>query len=93
MSKPILDTKRGRCWLCQKTNVPTECHHVFNGNPNRKRSEQYGLKIYLCDSCHKKIHADQELDDAVKAFMQEHAMMHYGWEVEDFSKIFGKNYI
>lgn len=92
MTRSILMSESGVCFLCQKRGT-TECHHVFNGNPNRKRSEQYGLKIYLCDACHRKVHADQGLDDSVKAYVQEQAMKHYGWEVEDFSKIFGKNYI
>lgn len=92
MSKPILDTRKGQCWLCQKE-CRTECHHVFNGNPNRQRSEEYGLKLYLCHGCHERIHMDQELDESVKAFMQEHAMKRYGWTIEDFRSIFGKNYL
>lgn len=37
------------CWLCGRNGNgdPLECHHIFGG-AMRKKSEKYGLKVYLC---------------------------------------------
>lgn len=71
-------------------------HHVYNG-ANRKISEKYGLKIYLRADWHNmekySIHMDSELDRRIKAEVQQIAMDHYGWSVEDFIKLIGKSYI
>lgn len=71
-------------------------HHVFNG-ANRKKSEKYGLKIYLRADWHNmekySVHMDAEFDRKIKAEVQQIAMAHYDWSVEDFIRIFGKNYI
>ena len=43
------------CWLCGRNGNgdPLECHHIFGG-AMRKKSEKYGLKVYLCgDRCHR----------------------------------------
>ena len=68
------------------------------GGSNRSKSEKYGLTIYLHHSkCHifgkRAIHNDAEMNRAIKAMAQEKAMQHYGWSIEDFIKIFGKNYL
>jgi hypothetical protein len=70
---------------------------VFGG-ANRKKSEQYGLKVYLHhNKCHifgkNAVHKDAELCRKVQAIVQKRAMQHYGWTVDDFIGIFGKNYI
>ena len=39
------------------------------------------------------IHMDAELDRRIKAEVQQIAMEHYDWTVEDFIRIFGKNYL
>lgn len=31
---------------------PTEVHHIFGGTANRRLSEEDGLWVYLCPSCH-----------------------------------------
>ena len=71
-------------------------HHVFNGN-NRKKSEKYGLKIWLRADWHNmekySVHMDPELDRRIKAEIQQKAMEHYDWTTEDFIRMFGKNYI
>lgn len=51
MSKSMLDTKKGVCYLCGKYG-PTEKHHIFGGVANRRLSEQDGLWVYLCPDCH-----------------------------------------
>ncbi len=71
-------------------------HHVFNG-ANRKLSEEYGLIIYLRADWHNmekySIHMDAQLDRRIKAEVQQIAMEHYDWSIEDFIRIFGKNYL
>ena len=76
---------------------PLDCHHVF-GASNRKKSEQYGLKVYIHhNKCHifgeKAVHKNAEVDKALKRLAQQRAMKHYGWSKEEFIKIFGKNYL
>ena len=74
------------CWI-----VTT---NVFGG-ANRKLSEKYGLKVYLHHStCHLYgVHQNAELNREIKANVQKIAMEHYGWSVDEFRRIFGKNYI
>lgn len=51
MSKSLLDTKKGVCFMCGRYG-PTEVHHIFGGVANRKLSEQDGIWVYLCPDCH-----------------------------------------
>ena len=46
MAKTRMMTRKGECYLCGAIGQ-TEEHHCFGG-PNRKLSEKYGLKVYLC---------------------------------------------
>ena len=52
--KSILHNKQdGTCYLCMLLHddhgrKQTQEHHVFYGTANRKISEKYGLKAYLC---------------------------------------------
>ena len=50
MSRSLLDTRKGVCFICGRYG-PTEKHHIF-GSYNRKKSEEDGLYVYLCHSCH-----------------------------------------
>ena len=51
MAKTRMMTQKGECYLCGALGQ-TEEHHCFGG-PNRRLSEKYGLKVYLCLSCHR----------------------------------------
>ena len=42
------------CVLCG--GLATQEHHLICGTSNRKRSEDFGLKIPLCAKCHNFIH-------------------------------------
>lgn len=51
--KSIMQEKDGRCYLCMilygdDSRKATQEHHVIFGTANRKLSERYGLKVYLC---------------------------------------------
>lgn len=97
--KSIIQEDRTHCFICgMNTNLePLDCHHVFEGS-YRKKSEKYGLKVYIHHSkCHifgvNSVHANAEVARALKALVQKIAMRHYGWTIDDFIKIFGRNYI
>lgn len=71
-------------------------HHIFGGK-NRKISEKYGLKVWLKGELHNLsdigVHFNPALDKKLKAEAQKRAMEYYGWTVDDFVRIFGKNYL
>jgi hypothetical protein len=99
MAKSIIQENRSYCFICGKNAnyEPLDCHHVYGG-ANRKKSEKYGLKVYLHHhECHifgnDSVHRNAKVDRELKATVQERAMKHYGWSVEDFRAIFGKNYL
>lgn len=55
MAKSIMHNKLdGTCYLCMLLNndyarrVNLQEHHAMPGTANRKKSEHYGLKVYLC---------------------------------------------
>lgn len=83
-----------KCFLCGRTDW-IERHHVFGG-ACRKLSEKYGLVVDLCHYCHNEkggVHFNRELRERLQAQYQQAAMDRYGWSVEDFIKIFGRNYL
>lgn len=95
----ILQTDKTTCFLCgRNANLePLDCHHVY-GAANRKKSEKYGLKVYLHhNQCHifgkDSVHQNNEINQALKAQAQQKAMEYYGWTVDEFRNIFGKNYL
>lgn len=96
--KSIIQADREHCFICGRNSHADywglDEHHVFGG-ANRKKSEQYGLKVYIChDRCHLNgVHKDAELNRKVQTIVQKRAMQHYGWSIDDFRNIFGKNYI
>lgn len=96
MNTIIKGDKKGRCFLCGRTDW-IETHHIFNGTANRKKSEKYGLTVHLCHCCHNEppngVHFNSNRDLMLKRLAQEQAMEYYGWTIEDFIKIFGKNYL
>ena len=97
MAKSIIQESRERCYICGESGGywGLDEHHVFGGFANKKISEKYGLKVYIChDKCHLNgVHKDAQLNQALKAKVQKIAMRHYGWTTGQFIRIFGKNYI
>ena len=87
---------KGECHICHRYGY-VERHHVFGG-ALRKKSEEYGLTVYLHHSrCHifgeNSVHKNARINRKLQAFAQEKAMEHYGWDVERFIKEFYKNYL
>lgn len=90
--KSILQTNK-ECWICGSTTVHE--HHVFEGSANRKKSEQYGLKIYLCPRHHNLsndgVHENLVLALSIKKFAQR--KFEDKWGHEKFMEVFHKNYL
>lgn len=87
------------CFLCGKNGSedPLDLHHIFGG-PLRKKSEKYGLVVYLChDSCHifgkNAVHNNKDTMQRLHEYGQRKAMKEQGWTVEDFRREFYKNYL
>jgi hypothetical protein len=53
--------------------------------------------VWLCHYCHNEppdgVHQNRRRRLMLQARAQEAAMREYGWSIEDFRGIFGKNYI
>lgn len=91
MAKSIMPQRAKECWVCGSPYV--EEHHIFGG-PNRKNSEKYGLKVWLCWEHHQgnwSVHKDKEMGDIVKRAGQQVFEAKYSHEM--FMKIFGRNYL
>ena len=95
MSKSILQQDDDVCFLCGGYGA-TEWHHIFGG-ANRKKSEHYGLKVRLHHNCHNEppdgAHFNKDVMLHLHQVGQKAAMKQYGWSVDDFRRMFGKNYI
>lgn len=91
--KSVLNTNKGRCYLCGQIGC-TEEHHIFGG-ANRKLSEKHGLKVDLCMDCHRTgkeaVHNSIETNRKLQKIGQK-AFEKTGSK-EEFMKTFGRNYI
>ena len=95
----IIQKDKTRCFLCGLIGYvePLDKHHIWGG-ALRKKSERYGLTVYLHHNrCHifgeNSVHKNAKLDRKLKEHAQKKAMEHYGWSIEDFRKEFYKNYL
>lgn len=90
--KSILQKDR-KCWLCG-TALDLHRHHVFYGSANRKKSDRYGLTVWLCSKHHNMsndgVHFDPVFDAALKSWAQQRFEEKYSHE--KFMAIFHKNY-
>lgn len=88
--KSILHDRSEGCWVCGSPYV--EEHHIFGG-ANRKNSEKYGLKIYLCHRHHNEpstgVHFVPEFRAEIQKMGQEAYELVYG---DNFKEVFGKDY-
>jgi len=79
------------CYFCgSQRNL--QSHHIF-GAAMRNKSENYGLKVWLCFECHtgsKGVHRDKEKMDYLHQIGQQYFEKTYD---EDFIKVFGRNYL
>lgn len=93
--KAILQDKN-ECYVCG-CKYGLELHHCIYGMGKRKLADKYGLVVYLCKEHHRTgknaVHFYKPLDDELKAMAQTKAMNYYGWSIEDWMKIFRRNYL
>ena len=86
--------KEKECFVCKKRQVHE--HHIFMGTSNRKKSEQYGYKVFLCPHHHNMsdegVHFNKPLDLSLKAMAQKHFEKNHGSRA-DFIKEFGKSWL
>lgn len=87
------------CWLCGRNGAsdPLDAHHIFGG-ANRTLSEKYGLVVPLCHArCHElgkqAVHRNKETMNRLRRWGQEKAMQEQGWSIDDFRRVFGRNYL
>lgn len=89
--KSIIQSEK-YCFVCGDPHC--EDHHIFFGTANRKLSEKYGLKVWLCPKHHRGtrdgVHFDREFDLELKRYAQAKFEETYD---EDFQAVFGKSYL
>lgn len=100
-AKSLIQEKDGTCFLCALLNNDYSCktnleeHHIFGG-ANRKLSEEYGLKVYLCQEHHREgpeaVHKNAKTRDTIQQIGQQ-AFENAGHRREEFMKIFGRNWL
>ena len=97
--KSIMQTKDGRCYLCQMlgdySEKITEEHHCIFGMGKRKLSEKYGLKVYLCPEHHRTGKTAVHNNAKIANFLKDKAQQAYEdyYNENDFMVKFGRNYI
>ena len=99
MARRKIDKGQRRCWLCGRNGIgdPLEEHHIFGG-ANRRKSEKYGLKVWLCGNrCHREgyeaVHRNARTQEKLHIYGQLKAMEEQGWTAEEFREVFGKSYV
>ncbi len=101
MKSIMHDKNSGTCYLCMRLHSDYSAkpvrqeHHAVFGTANRRLSEKYGLKVYLCLNHHEEgkeaVHKNAETALIVKKAAQK--AFEDRWPELDFRKIFGRNYI
>lgn len=97
----ILQEKDGTCYLCMMLHDDYRIrrglheHHIFGGTANRRLSEEYGLKVYLCPEHHEHGSEAVHKNAEVAAILHEMGQQVFEREYPDlaFRDIFGKNYL
>ena len=92
--KSILQEDTARCFVCEENPCgdPLDKHHIFGG-ALRKKSEQYGLFVYLHHArCHifgeDSAHKSRKIRHKLEKLAKEKAMEIYGWTDKEFNQIF-----
>ncbi len=86
--------KEKECFVCGTT-YNLHDHHIFFGTANRKQSEKYGMKVWLCQEHHTGphgVHFNQGLDKHLKKLAQEHFEAEIGAR-NVFRQVFSKSYL
>lgn len=94
MARSIINQDPEACYLCGCYLRYRESHHIFGG-PNRKLSEKYGLKVYLCHRCHQDHREGVHHNPEKMKYLHEKGQQAFeeAYSHERFMEVFGKNYI
>lgn len=87
--KSVLQTEK-KCFVCGTT-CNLHDHHIFFGTANRKQSEKYGMKVWLCQEHHTGsagAHFNKDLDMHLKKYFEANLGTR-----EAFRSVFGKSYL
>lgn len=99
--KSIMQKKQDKtCYLCMMLHSDfslkqTQEHHVIFGNANRRISERYGLKVYLCLEHHEDGREAVHKNAANALLVKKEAQKAFEkrWPELSFREIFGKNFL
>lgn len=95
-SPSIIQEDTTRCFACGRRDRKLDRHEAFFGS-NRNKSKKYGLWVTLChEPCHLGKDGYQynaSKANGLRAYAQMKAMAEYDWSIEDFRRVFGKNYL
>ena len=83
--------KERKCFICGKVGE-LDTHHCCSGTSNRKNSDEDGLTVYLCRTCHIKAHDNHEIGFQLKQFAQRRWEEEYG-DRQDFIRRYGKSWL
>ena len=91
MRSVLQDNKE--CFVCAKT-YDLECHHIFRG-AYRRKSENYGLKVWLCHEHHTGNKGVHNGNVAVDRYLKELAQRKFEetYSREKFIETFGRSYL
>lgn len=92
MARSVIQHEK-ECFVC-KTRYNLQDHHIIYGTGNRKLSEQYGYKVWLCQEHHtgnNGVHFNKSLDMRLKGIAQTHFETTH--TRDEFIKTFGKSYL
>lgn len=90
----IITTDLEHCYICTERglkDIPRDDLHEIFGGRNRQTSMKYGLVIPICRKCHQNIEKDKTLNEKIHKVGQKMFKKHY--KNENFTQIFGKNYL
>lgn len=102
MARSIMHSKDDRtCYLCMllrddySARVDLQEHHAMPGTANRRLSERYGLKVYLCVEHH--LVGPEAVHNNIRLLrlLQENAQMAFErrYSHEKWMEVFGRNFI
>ena len=97
MKKCSIMQKNKECFKC-KTTYGLEYHHCIFGTSKRKKSDEDGLTVWLCNEHHRGdfgVHGKNghEFDLYLKKIAQKRWMEFYNKTTEQFIKRYGRNYL
>lgn len=82
------------CYVCH-CKEPLHLHHIMEGSANRKKSDKWGLTVYLCPNHHnlssQGVHFNKKLELELKQKAQVNFELLYGHD--NWMNEFGRNYL